>query len=627
VTRAAWFPAVALAGTLVASTLVAVFPARADDATADARSHYEMGVKLFEARDNEQALIEFSRANEIKPRPAAVFMMAQCEYLLGRLKDARTHYQEYITTMPDGEFHELARDRIESINKRKSTFAINTVPDDVTIRMSPEGKPGEVAATGQAPNNFSIPPGRYRLDVTKPNFQGQTRIVEIDIAETKPLFFKLEPIPARLEIETAPGWANLYVNGNRAQNPYHQNVPPGHVEIFAEASDYHARTMELDLVPGERRLLTGNNLLRLPYKERSGRTELLVASTVVGALVGAGAVAAAIGSHFEDAGVSSLLFTTGGAVAGGIAGVLIATPLVPQYIPDNRALFILGGMWIGAAEGAGVGIVGKQIVTASRTPEAPCPGQGNCRGPIGDQLRAGFIGSLPGITIGLTASGLAGKFAPSYGRVAVIQSATLWGAILGGVTQLATQWKPYTEGWAYTLRPPSSATDAALAHQPCNYDPATNCAYPEDSNLDLAPGALIGLNVGITAGLLAAYLPDQSRSGPTAQRVMLVDLATAAGAVAGATFGCVAATNCLNPIPNPTKDQKEANDNARAKAGMAALVGAAIGAVGGVLLTRHYDDDRADGGQTNSTMPIATFAPMRDVAGGFTPAFAAMGFF
>jgi hypothetical protein len=46
-----------------------------------------------------------------------------------------------------------------------------------------------------------------------------------------------------------------------------------------------------------------------------------------------------------------------------------------------------------------------------------------------------------------------------------------------------------------------------------------------------------------------------------------------------------------------------------------------------VLLTRHYDDDRADGGQTNSTMPIATFAPMRDVAGGFTPAFAAMGFF
>ena len=242
-----------------------VSPARADDATADARSHYEMGVKLFEARDSEQALIEFSRANEIKPRPAAVFMMAQCEYLLGRLKDARTHYQEYITTMPDGEFHELARDRIESINKRKSTFAINTVPDDVAIRMSPEGKPGELVASGQAPNNFSIPPGRYRVDVTKPNFQGQTRIVEIDIAETKPLFFKLEPIPARLEIETAPGWANLYVNGNRAQNPYHQNVPPGHVEIFAEASDYHPRTMELDLVPGAA-AAPGKNLLRLPYK-------------------------------------------------------------------------------------------------------------------------------------------------------------------------------------------------------------------------------------------------------------------------------------------------------------------------------------------------------------------------
>jgi hypothetical protein len=71
------------------------------------------------------------------------------------------------------------------------------------------------------------------------------------------------------------------------------------------------------------------------------------------------------------------------------------------------------------------------------------------------------------------------------------------------------------------------------------------------------------------------------------------------------------------------------NDDARSQAATAALVGAAVGAVGGVLLTRHYDDDRADtdSGSTTSTVPIATFAPMRDVAGGFTPAFAAMGFF
>jgi hypothetical protein len=632
VTRAAWFPAVAVASLLLASAPAA----RADDAdaraNAEARSHYEMGVKLFEARENEQALIEFSKANEIKSRPAAIFMMAQAEYLLGRLKDARAHYQQYIDVLPDGEFHELARDRIESINKRKSTFAINTVPDDVTIRLAPEGKPGEPTVTGQAPNNFSISPGRYRIDVTKPNFQGQTRVVEIDIAETKPLFFKLEPIPARLEIETAPPWANLYVNGNRAQNPYRQNVAPGHVEIFAEASDYHPRTLDLELVPGERRLLTGTNLLRLPYKERSGRTELLVASAVVGGLVGAGAVAAAIGSHFDDQGVSSLLFTTGGAIAGGIAGALVATPLVPQYIPDNRALFILGGMWIGAAEGAGVGIVTKQIVTASGTRVDPCPGPvAPCRGPIGDQLRAGFIGSLPGITVGLTTSGLAGRFAPSYGRVAMIQSATLGGAMLGAVGQLAFQWKPYGTGWEYTVRQPPLIPNSnppkpdmtGTAGCTGTDDPNELCAYGERSVLDLAPGALIGLNIGLTAGLLAAYLPDQSRSGPTAQRVLLVDLATAAGAVAGGTFGCVAAPACLN-----SGSSSHDSDMARATAAWAALGGAAVGAIGGVLLTRHFDDDRADATPSElSTVPVATVAPVRDAAGNMAPGFAAMGFF
>src|SRR5436190_15958295 len=186
---------------VLASVLaLAAAPARAaDDATAQARSHYEMGLKLFDAREHEQALIEFSRANEIKSRPAALFMMAQCEYLLGRLKDASAHYERYAKENPGGEFADLARDRVESIGKRPSTFVVNSVPEDVTVRISPEGETGRVVAGGQAPNNFSMPRGRYRVDVTKPNYQGQTPVVDIDLGETKPLFFKLDPTPARLE--------------------------------------------------------------------------------------------------------------------------------------------------------------------------------------------------------------------------------------------------------------------------------------------------------------------------------------------------------------------------------------------------------------------------------------------
>ncbi len=47
-------------------------------------------------------------------------------------------------------------------------------------------------------------------------------------------------------------------------------------------------------------------------------------------------------------------------------------------------------------------------------------------------------------------------------------------------------------------------------------------------------GVFGGLNLGLAAGLALAYLPDQSVYGPSWQHVMLVDLATAAGAIGGA---------------------------------------------------------------------------------------------
>lgn len=594
---------------LIGSTsALVVSPSRAlaaDDATAQARSHYEMGLKLFDAREHEQALIEFQAANSLKPRPAALFMMAQCEYLLGRLKDARANYERYASENPTGEFVELAKDRIQSIDKRLSTLAINTVPEDVVVRIRPDGPVGEDAPaaaidlTGQAPNNFQVPRGRYRIDVTKKNYQGQTRIVDVDLAETKPLFFKLDPIPARLEIETSPPGATLYVNGNRARNPYRQDVTPGHYEIFAEAADHEGRAIEFALAPGERKLLLGRERLHLSYEQRSGRPELIVASTLIGGFVGAGAVAAAIGSDLESPNVSTVFLITGGGVAGMITGALIATPVVPRYISDNRALFVIGSMWIGAAEGVGAGIVWQQLKSRDCVQTAGDPYPHPCRPPLGLALRAGFVGSLPGLAMGLTAGALLADHSPTYGRVAVIQSAALGGIFAGALVQISAQWKPY--GASYYRRPPSISEPEG----------ATTAA-----TLDLTPGALIGLNVGLVAGILGTYGSDLSKYGPSWKRVLLVDLAAGAGMLIGGISGCVAQTNaCLTSEPN---------DDARSISAAAGLAGGAIGLAGGVLLTRHMDDDPQ---QTNAGGPTVTLVPTAMGDRSVMPGLAAVGSF
>ena len=635
-TRAAWVLVVVLVATAAGRARAerpgaAQAPAASPrDATAEARQHYETGIQLFDAREHEQALIEFAKANEIKPRPAAVFMMAQCEYLLGRLKGARAHYLAYVTEVPDGEFAALARDRIESIDKRKSTFVINSVPDDVTVRIA---RVGELTAvtSGQAPNNFAVPRGRYRIDVSKPNYQGQTRLVDVDIAETKPLFFKLEPIPARLEIETTPLGATLYVNGNRARNPYRQDVTPGPVEIFAEAPNFESRTVDLSLAPGEHKALVGGDRFKLTYKQRSGRPELIAASAVLGGLIGAAAVAAAIGKDLDQQNVSSVLLATGGGISGAALGALVSTPLVPNYIPDNRALFIIGGMWIGAAEGFTASVTGYQIATQGGTGTPPCSRP--CRAPVGDQLQAGFVGGLAGLGLGLTGSALSSKHAPTYGRGWLIQSAAAGGAISGALFQIALRWKPYGSAWTRSVEQfdpnpdPSSMVTATKppTGAPCIPAAGTmeSCAVPTTNIIDLAPGALIGLNVGLAAGLLGAYLPDQSHYGPTWQRVLFIDSAAAAGAIAGAVFGCVGNVEGCLRAQNPSEE-------ARSIEAWSALAGAGVGAIAGVLGTRSFAEEGPDGRTTadsHATIPMAMVIPTRDASGASVPMFAAMGSF
>jgi hypothetical protein len=445
------------------------------------------------------------------------------------------------------------------------------------------------------------------------------------------------------------------VNGNRARNPYRQDVPPGHVEVFAEAIDYDSKTVDLNLAPGERMLLTGDARMRLHYVQRSGRPELLGASGLIGALLGAGAVAAAIGKDLEAQDVASVALIVGGGISGAVAGTVVGTPLIPQYIPDNQAFFILGTTWIGAAEGMGIGFIYRQIDVDHSKPQPDCLPSPDpsamagytlpfpCRPPIGDQLRAAFVGSLPGLAIGLTSGALMAKKAPTYGRVMLIQSAAAGGMVAGALAQVTFQWKPYGLGWEYRSRAVDRPVDANVGDSVPNgsvYDSQqhelgnckygymqgsskTTCGFRSSSVFDLAPGALIGLNIGLGAGLAGAYLSDQSKYGPTAKRVLLIDAAAGAAALAAGVGACISQSERCLRAPQPY-------DDARAIAAGSALIGGTLGLVGGILLTRHVDDDlggAATSKAASTPVPLATFAPLPDGRGGTVPGFTAMGLF
>jgi len=438
-----------------------------DQATL-AKRHYESGVALFEAGNKEQALVEFQLAHELSPKKENLFMIAQCQYHLGLLKEARANYQEFLASRSGDELADIARLRIEAINRRPGVIVINTVPDQVQVRIEGEGQ----VFVGDAPNEFRVLRGRYRVKVSKANFVGQERDISIDVAENKPLFFKLDPIPARLEIRTSPSSAVLYVRGNRAQNPYAQNVEPGTYEIYAEAPYHLPRHERVSLEPGQKLKLD----FPLVYIQRSGRPELIGFWTGIAAVGGAMGVMTRLAPN-EPANLS---LVGAGALAGGIGGGVMAAALVPSYIRDNQALFRIGAGWVGAVEGLSLGLA----------------------------LRESLTGALVGGTTGLGLGSMAGwwldRHAPNYGRVTMIQSAAFLGAA-GGIMAVPAL--------GFCLR--------------CGDTGEVDIAR-------VGWGMFAGLNVGLVIGTGLAYLPDQRVYGPSWQRIMLIDLATVAGGFVGA---------------------------------------------------------------------------------------------
>ena len=527
-----------------------------------AHKHYDSGVSLFESGNKEQALVEFQVANEISPKRENIFMIAQCEYHLGQLVAARTHYKAYLAEEKQGELADLSRLRIEAINRRPGVFAINTVPDDVEVRIEGEG----TAMTGQAPNEFRVPRGHYRVTASKANFTSETRELSIEVAETKPLFFKLEPIPAHLAVHTNPPNATLFVRGNRTQNPFVQDVPPGSYEIYAEATYYQSKREIITLSPGEDRVVE----FPLTYVQRSGRPELIGFWSGIGA-AGGGLAVLTQGSPTDLKASLSVSLFGAGMLAGGLAlGVLAdTTPLVPSYIRDNLALFRIGSMWVGDVEGATLAMGLSHSWTAT------------------------WLGGAAGLTAGAIAGWWLDDLSPNYGRVSLIQSSALLGAVAGAIAVSAVGKYPAT-----VARPPDKDDNG----NPLPPDDPRVIAYNHYRNQikqRMAWGMLAGLNVGLGAGLAMAYMPDQSAYGPTWQRVIMVDMAVLAGGVFATTIELCTRNSAIG-----CADDNKAQLNSRTA--RFALVGTGLGLVAGWLLTMNYDRPR----ETRPELPPLSFIPL-----------------
>ena len=357
-------------------------------------------------------------------------------------------------------------------------LAINTVPDQVQVRIEGEGQ----VFTGDAPNEFRVPRGRYRVTVSKPNFVRQERDITIDVAETKPLFFKLDPIPARLEIRTVPATPPSMCEATARRTPTHRIVEPGDYEIYAEANDHIARRDVVSLAPGQQLKLD----FPLAYVQRSGRPEL------IGFWIGIGAI-------------------------GG--GMAVTTRLSPGQ-PGNLIL-------IGCRRSGGRHRRGRDL------------------GGPGSWLHQGQPGPVPhrrGLDwrCGRAVPGT-GAHAERLRRVAGRRGGPrrrLGGGMVAGRPRTQLRSRGHDPKWSVLgcagrgAGNPGHGIRFGIHH---HYHHHRQTAPQRRGYADrVGWGMLAGINAGLATGLALAYLPDQRAYGPSWQRVMLIDLAAVAGGFTGA---------------------------------------------------------------------------------------------
>lgn len=170
-----------------------VSSASAQDMRAQARQHFQEGVRRYDTRDYEGALSEFNEAYRLKPHPSVRVNIANCYERLGKPVEAVKHFEAYLseagTSIPSAERRQIQR-TVARLQRAIGTLTLQLSPPGATVRI--DGQPVDQVSSGP----ISLAEGAHVLEVEAPGYaperrqiavRGQDRTVEtIALASTSP---------------------------------------------------------------------------------------------------------------------------------------------------------------------------------------------------------------------------------------------------------------------------------------------------------------------------------------------------------------------------------------------------------------------------------------------------------
>jgi hypothetical protein len=385
-------------------------PARLDVAS----EHYERGAVLHYQGDYEGAVREFVSSLCLAPREfgAALKSIGQAYERLLEFERAIAYFERYVLSRR-GDSAEDARERrsfaerIQVLQRLRAKVQVATSPPGAVVSFTDEMGVRQASARSDG-DPFEITAGTYTMRIEHAGYEPIEQDIETAIGKPYSFFFLLEPRRGRLVINAQPADARIFVDDRLvAIGRYDDRLPGGTYEVTVEAADRVPEKRRIEVIADRDTDLP----IRLPPRPASGRTQLLIGTSVAGGLIGSVALGVLEDDRTSRAGLGFL-----GGIGLGFAGGYFG---IPDRIEVGTSSYILTASAIGAAE---AGLVASLFDEGAEV-----------TGPV----------AIGGMAAGaIFASLTASRFRFDAGDAALLNSGALWGAIGGGLFAAVFEFRP-----------------------------------------------------------------------------------------------------------------------------------------------------------------------------------------
>ena len=176
------------------------------EATAEARRHFKLGIKLYQDTNYPGALAEFEAAYAAKPGPGSLQNVALCQKALFRYREAATTLEQLLklhgTELSEGERKAVSEALVE-LRNLVGSIVVNVEPSDAKVSLD-----GRLLPPAELHAGVDVNVGEHTLIADLPGYARLSRVVRVASGQ------KLLPI--ELKLKATDGFLNVLASDPRA---------------------------------------------------------------------------------------------------------------------------------------------------------------------------------------------------------------------------------------------------------------------------------------------------------------------------------------------------------------------------------------------------------------------------